>query len=234
MDYLDQLFRQVYETDIQERHGIRNLDEFDELLNILASAVGSLTNPKKLSDTFRSVKRKKISPHTLRSYISHLEDAFLLEKAMRYDVKGRKYINTPMKYYFEDVGLRNVRLGLRQQEENHIMENIIYNELRVRGCKVDVGVVPIQEFDDEGTHHSRQLEIDFIAYRGSKKYYVQSAFAMLDTGKAEQERRPLLNVPDSFRKIIVVRDNIGVRHDDFGITTIGLRKFLLDENSLDA
>ena len=234
VDYLDQLFRQVYETDIQERHGIRNLDEFDELLNLLASAVGSLTNPKKIADTFRSVKGKKISPHTLRNYILHLEDAFLLEKAMRYDVKGRKYINTPMKYYFEDVGLRNVRLGFRQQEENHIMENIIYNELRVRGCKVDVGLVPIQEFDQDGTHHARQLEIDFIAYRGSKKYYVQSAFAMLDTDKAEQERRPLLKVDDSFRKIIVVRDNIGIRHDNFGITTIGLRKFLLDENSLEA
>lgn len=234
MDYLDQLFRQVYETDIQERHGIRNMEEFDELLNVLASAVGSLTNPQKLSDTFRSVKRKPISPHTLRTYISHLEDAFLLEKAMRFDVKGKKYINTPMKYYFEDVGLRNVRLGLRQQEENHIMENIIYNELRIRGCKVDVGVVPVQEFDLDGSHHSKQLEIDFIAYRGSRKYYVQSAFAMPGTDKAEQERRPLLKVPDSFRKIIIVRDNIGVRHDEAGITTMGLRKFLLDENSLEA
>ena len=234
MDYLDQLFRQVYVTDIQERHGIRNMEEFDELLNVLASAVGSLTNPQKLSATFRSVKKKSISPHTLRTYIAHLEDAFLLERAMRFDVKGKKYINTPMKFYFEDVGLRNIRLGLRQQEENHIMENIIYNELRVRGCKVDVGVVPIQEFDHDGVHHSRQLEIDFVVYRGSRKYYVQSAFSMADADKAEQERRPLLKVPDSFRKIIVVRDNIGIRHDDFGITTIGLRKFLLDENSLEA
>ena len=233
MDYLDQLFRQVYVTDIQERHGIRNMEEFDELLNVLASAVGSLTNPQKLSATFRSVKKKSISPHTLRTYIAHLEDAFLLERAMRFDVKGKKYINTPMKFYFEDVGLRNIRLGLRQQEENHIMENIIYNELRVRGCKVDVGVVPIQEFDHDGVHHSRQLEIDFVVYRGSRKYYVQSAFSMADADKAEQERRPLLKVPDSFRKIIVVRDNIGIRHDDFGITTIGLRKFLLDENSLE-
>ena len=234
MDYLDQLFRQVYETDIQERHGIRNMEEFDELLNVLASAVGSLTNPQKLADTFRSVKKKSISPHTLRTYITHLEDVFLLEKAMRFDVKGKKYINTPMKYYFEDVGLRNIRLGLRQQEENHIMENIIYNELRARGCKVDVGVVPIQEFDREGVHRSKQLEIDFIAYRGSRKYYIQSAFSISGADKAEQERRPLLKVPDSFRKIIIVRDNIGIRHDDFGITTIGLRKFLLDEMSLEA
>ena len=234
MDYLDQLFRQVYETDIQERHGIRNMEEFDELLNVLASAVGSLTNPQKLSDTFRSVKKKPISPHTLRAYIAHLEDAFLVEKAMRFDVKGKKYINTPMKYYFEDVGLRNIRLGLRQQEENHIMENIIFNELRGRGCKVDVGVLPIQEFDSAGSHHSKQLEIDFIAYRGSRKYYIQSAFSVFDADKAEQERRPLLKVADSFKKIIIVRDNIGVRHDDFGITTIGLRKFLLDENSLEA
>lgn len=233
MDYLEQLFKQVYETDILERHHIRHPDELDELLDILASSVGSLTNPKRLSDTFQSVKGKRTNVKTLRSYIDHLRNAFLVDRAQRYDVKGKKYINSPMKYYFEDVGLRNIRLGFRQQEENHIMENIIFNELKVRGCKVDVGVVPIQEIAKDGKHIQKQLEIDFIAYKGSKKYYVQSAFAMLDTGKSEQEKRPLLKVDDSFGKIIVVRDNIGIRRDEKGITTIGLRKFLLDEDSLD-
>jgi len=233
MNYLEQLFRQVYEADIKERHQIRNSEEFDELLDVLASAVGSLTNPKKLADTFQTLKNKKISPKTLRSYIDYMEDSFMLNKALRYDIKGKKYINTPSKYYFEDVGLRNIRLGFRQQEENHIMENIIYNELKIRGCKVDIGIVPVQEFDCRGGHHEKKLEIDFVAYLGNKKYYIQSAFAMLDTGKEEQEKRPLLKVEDSFRKLIVVRDNIGVRRDEKGIATVGLRKFLLDSNSLD-
>ena len=233
MNYLEQLFRQVYEADIKERHHVRNTAEFDELLDVLASAVGSLTNPKKLADTFQSLKGKIISPKTLRSYIDYMEDSFMLNRALRYDVKGKKYINTPLKYYFEDVGLRNIRLGFRQQEENHIMENIIYNELKIRGCKVDVGVVPVQEFDSEGGHHEKKLEIDFVAYLGNQKYYIQSAFDMLDTGKEEQEKRPLLKVGDSFRKLVIVRDNIGVRRDENGITTIGLRKFLLDPNSLE-
>jgi uncharacterized protein len=233
MDYLEQLFRLVYESDIRERHRIRNGAELDDLLNILASAVGSLTNLKKLSDTFRSLKGKLISPKTLGTYIGYLEDSFLLDRALRYDVKGKKYISTPVKYYFEDVGLRNIRLGLRQQEENHVMENIIFNELKIRGCKVDVGVVPVREMDAEGKSREKKLEIDFVAYRGSQKYYIQSAFAMLDAGKEEQEKRPLIKVGDSFRKIVVVRDNIGVRRDEFGIATIGLRNFLLDPNSLE-
>ena len=233
MNYLEQLFRQVYEADIMERHHVRNSEEFGELLDVLASAVGSLSNPKKLADTFQSLKGKTISPKTLRSYIGYMEDSFMLSKAIRFDVKGKKYINTPVKYYFEDVGLRNIRLGFRQQEENHIMENIIYNELKIRGCKVDVGVVPVQALDHQGKHHEKKLEIDFVAYLGNKKYYVQSAFAMFDPAKQEQEKRPLLNVGDSFRKLIVVRDNIGVRRDENGITTVGLRKFLLDSNSLE-
>lgn len=232
MNYLEQLFSLVYETDLRERHHIRNVDEFDDLLNILSSAVGSLTNPRKLSDTFRSVRGKPIMPKTISTYLEHLQDAFLLEKAIRYDIKGKKYINTPAKFYFEDVGLRNIRLGFRQQEENHIMENIIYNELRVRGYKVDVGVIPCLDSANGGKTQQKKLEIDFIAYQGSRKYYIQSAFAMLDTGKAEQERRPLLKVNDSFAKIIVVRDNISCRWDEQGIATIGLRKFLLDPNSL--
>ena len=232
--YLGQLFQQVYLSDLVERHAIRNREEFDELLDILASATGSLTNPKKLSDTFFSVKGKRISSNTLYRYISYLQDAFLLTPAHRYDVKGKKYINTPLKFYFEDVGLRNIRLGMRQQDENHIMENILFNELKVRGCQVDVGVVPIHQKNLSGKIQTVKLEIDFIAYRGNQKYYLQSAYALPDEEKRQQERRPLLAIRDSFKKIIVVQDNLGVRRDDTGITTIGLRHFLLDPNSLDA
>ena len=232
--YLTQLFDQVYFADLLERHAIRNREEFDELLNILASATGSLTNTKKLSDTFASVKDKHIAPNTLYRYICHMQDAFLLSRARRFDVKGKRYISTPMKFYFEDVGLRNIRLGLRQQDENHIMENILYNELRLRGCQVDVGVVPVQRKNANGVIQKSQLEIDFIAYRGNQKYYLQSAYALPDEQKREQEKRPLMAVRDSFRKILVVQDNLGVRRDEAGITTIGLRKFLLDPDSLDA
>ena len=233
MNYLEQLFRQVYEADIKERHHVRNTAEFDELLDVLASAVGSLTNPKKLADTFQSLKGKIISPKTLRSYIDYMEDSFMLNRALRYDVKGKKYINTPLKYYFEDVGLRNIRLGFRQQEENHIMENIIYNELLVRGYSVDVGMVEIKKQDKDGKWVRIQLEVDFIASLGSKKYYVQSALSIPDREKEIQESRPLTNINDSFKKVIIVKDHIMPRRNEEGILTIGLFDFLLKEDSLD-
>ena len=232
-EYLISQFKKVYLSDLLDRHQIRNAEEFDELLDVLASAVGSLTNPLKLANTFKSVKGKTISDKTLKKYLDYLIDAFLVSKAKRYDVKGKKYINSPAKYYFEDVGLRNARLEFRQTEENHIMENIIYNELRVRGFRVDVGLVEHYGKDGEGRSTKKQLEVDFVATKGSKKYYVQSAFSLSNPEKMQQEQRSLKSINDSFKKIIVVRDNIKVRRDDYGIVTVGICHFLLDENSLD-
>ncbi len=231
-EYLTSLFRKVYLSDIVDRHKVRNQEELDELVDILASAVGSLTNPLKLANTFKSVKKKTISDKTLKKYTDYLMDAFLVSKAVRYDIKGLKYIGSPSKFYFEDVGLRNARLNFRQMEENHIMENIIYNELRIRGYRVDVGLVEQFGKNSEDKTTKKQLEVDFVATRGSEKYYIQSAFAMNTDDKREQEERPLNAIGDSFKKIIVVRDNIKVRRNDMGIETIGIRYFLLDENSL--
>lgn len=232
-EYLISQFKKVYLSDLIERHNIRNADEFDELLDVLASAIGSLTNPLKLANTFKSVKGKTISDKTLKKYIDYLIDAFLVSKAKRFDVKGKKYINSPSKYYFEDIGLRNARLEFRQSEENHIMENIIYNELRIRGFRVDVGLVEHYGKDENKKSTKKQLEVDFVATKGNKKYYIQSAFSMSSSEKIEQEQRSLKSINDSFKKIIVVRDNIKVRRDDYGIVTIGICNFLLDENSLD-
>ena len=231
-EYLMSLFQKVYLSDIIDRHKVRNREELDELVDILASAVGSLTDPLNLANTFKSVKKKTISDKTLKKYMDYLMDAFLVSKAVRYDIKGRKYIGSPAKYYFEDVGLRNARLNFRQMEENHIMENIIYNELRIRGYHVDVGLVEQFGKNSENKTTKKQLEVDFVVTRGSEKYYIQSAFAMNSEGKQEQEERPLNAIGDSFKKIIVVRDNIKVRRNDMGIVTIGIRNFLLDENSL--
>ena len=231
-EYLMSLFQKVYLSDIIDRHKVRHQEELDELVDILASAVGSLTNPLKLANTFKGVKKKTISDKTLKKYIDYLMDAFLVSKAVRYDIKGRKYIGSPAKFYFEDVGLRNARLNFRQMEENHIMENIIYNELRIRGYRVDVGLVEQFGKNSENKTTKKQLEVDFVVTRGSEKYYIQSAFAMNTEGKREQEERPLNAIGDSFKKIIVVRDNIKVRRNDMGIVTIGIRNFLLDENSL--
>lgn len=231
-EYLMSLFQKVYLSDIVDRHKVRNREELDELVDILASAVGSLTNPLKLANTFKTVKKKTISDKTLKKYMDYLMDAFLVSKAVRYDIKGRKYIGSPAKFYFEDVGLRNARLNFRQMEENHIMENIIYNELRIRGYHVDVGLVEQFGKNSENKTTKKQLEVDFVVTRGSEKYYIQSAFAMNSEGKQEQEERPLNAIGDSFKKIIVVRDNIKVRRNDMGIVTIGIRNFLLDENSL--
>ena len=231
-EYLMSLFQKVYLSDIIDRHKVRNQEELDELVDILASAVGSLTNPLKLANTFKTVKKKTISDKTLKKYMDYLMDAFLVSKAVRYDIKGRKYIGSPAKFYFEDVGLRNARLNFRQMEENHIMENIIYNELRIRGYHVDVGLVEKFGKNSENKTTKKHLEVDFVVTRGSEKYYIQSAFAMNTQSKQEQEERPLNAIGDSFKKIIVVRDNIKVRRNDMGIVTIGIRNFLLDENSL--
>lgn len=231
-NYLVNQFKKVYISDIVERNNIRNTEELEELINILSSNIGSLTNPKKLTDTFKSVKGVSISPITIKSYLDYLEESFLIDKSMRFDVKGKKYISTPSKYYFSDLGLRNGRLNFRQQEENHIMENIIYNELKIRGFNVDVGVVEVREKTQEQSLR-KQLEIDFIATIGNKKYYIQSAFDIRSKEKRFQEKRSLINVSDSFKKIIIVRDDIMIQRDDDGIVTMSIFDFLLKENSLD-
>lgn len=232
-EYLKSLFEKVYLSDILERHKkIKNRIELDEVLDILSSAIGSLTNPLKLSNTFKSEKNKIISDKTISRYIEYFEDSFLINKTKRYDIKGKKYINSPYKYYFEDIGLRNARLNFRQTEENHVMENIIYNELKIRGYNVDIGVVNVYDTDKNGKTVLKNYEVDFIATQGSKKYYIQSAFSITNTDKLKQENNSLVNINDSFKKIIVVKDNIKPRRDDNGITTIGIYNFLLDENSL--
>ena len=232
VEYLTSLFQKVYLSDIVERNKVRNKDELDELVDILASAIGSLTNPSKLAKTFKSVKGKVISDKTLKTYIDYLIDAFLISKAKRFDIKGKRYIGSPAKYYFEDIGLRNARLNFRQVEITHIMENIIYNELRIRGYKVDVGLVEHYSTGKDGKRQKKQLEVDFVATKGSEKYYIQSAFAMNNEEKIAQEQRSLVHISDSFKKIIIVAENIKVRRNEEGITTMGLRNFLLDENSL--
>ena len=231
--YLKELFETVYLADIIDRHKIKNENEMGELVQILASSIGSPCNPTKLSRTFQSVKNVKISNKTISNYLAYLSDAFLVKKAMRFDVKGKKYINTLSKYYFSDIGLRNAILDMRQQEETHIMENLIYNELIVRGYSVDVGLVEIKKKDKNGNWTRTNLEVDFIANMGSKKYYVQSALSIPDREKELQESRSLININDSFKKIIVVKDDIMPRRNEEGILTIGLFDFLLNENSMD-
>ncbi len=233
MEYLTRLFEETYIRDIIERHHIEKAQEMDALINVLASGVGSLTNASKIEATFKSVIGSDISLNTIRAYIEYLKDAFIVSEASRYDVKGRKYIGTPLKYYFEDVGLRNARLGFRQLEETHLMENIIYNELRVRGFQVDVGVVPKRNRTKEGVQEKKQLEIDFVANMGSKRYYIQSAFSIPDEEKRAQERASLTNVNDSFKKIIIVKDITKPWYDDDGVLTMSIYDFLLKEDSLD-
>jgi len=233
INYLTNLFKETYLKDIIERHHIEKTQELEDLVNILASAIGSLTNPPKIEATFKSAIQSTISLNTIRQYIEYLVDAFIINKANRYNVKGRKYIGTPLKYYFEDVGLRNARLGFRQVEETHLMENIIYNELRSRGYSVDVGVVEKRGIDENGKEHKSQLEIDFVANLGSKRYYIQSAFSMPTEEKRIQEKASLVNVKDSFKKIIVVKDFVNVTRDEEGITTMSIYDFLLKENSLE-
>lgn len=231
--YLTNLLTETYLKDIIERYHIDKIQEMDDLLNVLASSVGSLTNPPKIEATLKSTIHSNISMNTIRQYLAYLEDAFLIHKAYRYNVKGRKYIGIPLKYYFEDVGLRNARLGFRQVEETYLMENIIYNELRSRGYSVDVGVVEKRERDERGKEIKKQLEIDFIANLGSNRYYIQSAFSMPTEQKRIQEKASLVNVKDSFKKIILVKDVMKVSYDEDGIVTMSVYDFLLNENSLD-
>ena len=232
--YLKSLFDKIYIDDIIERNKIlHDKTVLDDILNIVSSSIGSLTNPGKITKTFKSEKQVNISIDTVSRYLDFFIDAFLLYKAERYDVKGRKYIGSPLKYYFSDVGLRNARLNFRQQEENHIMENVIYNELCIRDFSVDVGVVEYCYKDEDKKSKRTNLEIDFVANKGSKKYYIQSALTIADEEKREQEIRSLKRVGDSFKKIVVVKDNIIPWHDDDGILYIGIEKFLLDESAMD-
>lgn len=231
--YLKDLFETVYLADIIERNKVRNENEMRELVMVMASSIGAPCNPTKLANTFKSTKNITIGSQTISNYLTHLTDAFLLNKTIRYDIKGKKYINTLAKYYFTDIGLRNAILDMRQQEETHIMENIIYNELIVRGYRVDVGMVEIKKTDKEGKWTRTQLEVDFIVSLGSRRYYVQSALSIPDREKEIQESRSLTNINDSFKKIIVVKDHIMPRRNEQGILTIGLFDFLLRKDSLE-
>lgn len=233
IELLKRLFDETYVNDIVGRHKIRNKDEFEELINILSSAVGSLTNPKKLADTFKAKKRIKLSVNTIKSYLDYLCDAFAVTRATRYDIKGKKYIDTPQKYYFSDVGLRNARINFRQIEENHTMENILFNELIARDFNVDVGLVVTREYDSSGNRQQKQLEVDFVCNKGAKRYYVQSAFAIPDEAKMQQESNSLLRIDDTFKKIIVVKDTPAPWYTDDGILVISVYDFLLNADSLD-
>ena len=226
--YLKELFEQTYIKDIVERNSIQRIDILDALVNMLASSVGSLTNPQKLYDTFKINGEKELSLNTINMYIKNIEDSFIVNKSNRYDIKGKKYIQTPYKYYFSDIGLRNARLNFRQQEESHLMENIIYNELLMRGYNVDVGVVEIRESDSR-----KQYEVDFVCNLGSKRYYIQSSLNLDTQEKTIQESRSLNNIGDSFKKIIVVKDNIKLWRNDDGIVIMGILEFLLNKDSLD-
>ncbi|MBQ7818844.1 MAG: ATP-binding protein [Bacteroidales bacterium] len=231
--FLKALFDETYIKDIKERYKIKNDDDLEELINILASGIGALTNPHKLTNTFKSEKKSSISNDTIKDYIGYLCDSFLIEKATRYDIKGKKYINTPFKYYFMDLGLRNARLNFRQYEKSHLMENLIYNELKIRGFNVDIGVVPTIKKDKEGKQQRIQLEIDFVCNLGSKRYYIQSAYRMETDEKIKQENASLRKVDDSFKKIIVLGEETPILRDESGITTISIYDFLLKENSLE-
>lgn len=233
IELLKSLFQETYINDIISRHSVKHRDEFEELINILASAIGSLTNPKKLTDTFKSKKNKVISSNTIKSYLDYLCDAYVVSRATRYDIKGKKYIDTPQKYYFSDVGIRNACINFRQLEENHTMENVIYNELIARNFIVDVGIITATGKDNDGKSVRKQLEVDFVCNKGSKRYYVQSAFSIPDREKMEQESNSLLRIDDSFKKIIVVKDLPAPTYTEDGILVISVYDFLLNSNSLD-
>lgn len=232
VSFLKSLFEETYISDIVGRHNIRNKAELEELLNILSSAIGSLTNPQKLSATFQTVKKKKISNSTIKRYIDYLCDSFLIDSAIRYDVKGRKYIDTPVKYYFTDMGLRNARLNFRQIEETHSMENIIFNELKMRGFNVDVGVIMQYDTNEKGASIRKQLEIDFVCNQGSKRYYIQSAYAIPDQAKMEQEQRSLMLTGDFFKRMIITKDTPAPYYNEEGVLIMNVYDFLLNENSL--
>lgn len=232
-EYLKALFTETYITDIKERYQVKNDEELEILIDIISSGIGALTNPNKLANTFQSERKVKLSDKTIKIYLDYICDSFLVEKAQRYDVKGKKYIDTPYKYYFIDLGLRNARLNFRQLEKSHMMENVIYNELRVRGFNVDVGVVPVFVRDENGKNKRVIYEIDFVCNRGSRRYYIQSAYKLDSEDKIIQEKNSLRNVDDSFKKIVIVGSPILVERDNDGITKISIYDFLLKENSLE-
>ena len=232
ISYLNRLNAEIYLRDISERYGIKNSDGMRELMQVLASSIGSLTNPKKIADTFKSTGQKGISAPTISEYLQYLQDAFVVKKAKRYDVKGRRYISTPSKYYYSDMGLRNALLNFRQYEEPHIMENVIYNELIYRGFNVDVGVVELNT-REKGENVHKRLEVDFVANLGSRRYYIQSAFSIPDQEKLMQEQAPFKSIPDSFKKIIVVKDRTPLWRNEQGVTIMNIYDFLLNNQSLD-
>ena len=230
---LENLFSEIYIRDICRRNRVRNVGELEDLLNILSSAIGSLTNPEKLKNTFKTAKKSRITSATIQKYLTFFEDSFLIESAQRYDIRGKAYIETPKKYYFSDLGLRNARINFRQFEQTHSMENVIYNELRMRGYRVDVGVVPIAEKDAEGKATRKQLEVDFVCNLGSSRYYIQSAYSLPDEAKRAQEIRPFRKIDDSFKKIIITKDVVPPYYDEYGILTLNIYDFLLDPKSLE-
>lgn len=230
---LQNLFSEIYVRDIFKRNRIRNIGELEDLLNILSSSIGSLTNPEKLKNTFKTVKKSNITANTIKKYLNYFEDSFLIESAQRYDIKGKAYIETPQKYYFSDLGLRNARINFRQIEQTHSMENVIYNELRMRGYSVDVGVVTIAEKDKDGKVSRRQLEVDFVCNRGSSRYYIQSAYSLPDEMKRVQEIRPFRKIDDSFKKIVITKDIVAAHYDEYGILTLNIYDFLLNPESLE-
>lgn len=230
---LENLFSEIYIRDICRRNRVRNVGELEDLLNILSSAIGSLTNPEKLKKTFKTAKKSRITSTTIQKYLTFFEDSFLIESAQRYDIRGKAYIETPRKYYFSDLGLRNARINFRQFEQTHSMENVIYNELRMRGYHVDVGVVPIAEKDAEGKAIRKQLEVDFVCNLGSSRYYIQSAYSLPDEAKRAQEIRPFRKIDDSFKKIIITKDIVPPYYDEYGILTLNIYDFLLDPKSIE-
>lgn len=230
---LENLFTEIYIKDIQKRNNIRNIGELEELLNVLASSIGSLTNPERLRNTFKTIKHSNITANTIRKYLECLEDSFLIDSAVRYDIKGRAYIETPLKYYFTDLGLRNVRIGFRQIEETHAMENVIFNELKMRGYNVDVGYITNAARNCDGAVTRSQLEVDFICNLGARRYYIQSAYSLPDEEKRNQETRPFKKISDSFKKIIITKDIVKPSYDDIGILTMSIYDFLLDIDSLE-
>lgn len=225
---LENLFTEIYLRDITQRNRVKNIGELEDLLNILSSSIGSLTNPEKLKNTFKSVKKSKITSQTIKKYIDYFEDSFLIESALRYDIKGKSYIETPKKYYFSDLGLRNARINFRQFEPTHSMENVIYNELKMRGYNVDVGVIATTEKNHEGKVVRKQLEVDFVCNLGSSRYYIQSAYSLPDETKRTQEIRPFRKIDDSFKKIVITKDFVHPYYDDYGILTVNIYDFLLD------
>lgn len=230
---LQNLFEEIYIKDIFRRHKIQNQGELEDLLNILSSSIGSLSNPEKLKNTFRSVKKSSITSNTIKKYLDYLEDSFLIESAQRYDIKGRTYIETPKKYYFSDLGLRNARINFRQIEQTHSMENVIYNELCMRGYNVDVGVVIVSERDEKGNSVRKQLEVDFVCNSGSRRIYIQSAYSLPDEEKRAQEIRPFRKIDDSFKKIVITRDIVKANYDSNGILTLNIFDFLLDPTAIE-